>query len=311
MSKPIILKKKPIESFHKDIQGTFKLLSYPNSKIDIMGTSSLRLKYASDIDIFDVIYVDEDLDKFKTSVSNFFKDMITKINADKDLYFIDFIATTDDDNNPKHWTNKQMATGHFDDIFTHKNVIKIDIAQFIDNRFLALSNWYEFRFSNGVGINQEKETRDSPQTLKEDMKRFYYEKGNYLKVLKRLFIIAQNDKNKKLTKKLVDIFESDIGKVYKIKSEIDTMISILDNYHDKTTIERVKNSLQSLKQDSSNTGFQFPQTYYNKYDKLLTYKSARSLIPKMEKIKEYLLDLVNKEVMKQIKSKRIGLSKYI
>jgi hypothetical protein len=85
------------------------------------------------------------------------------------------------------------------------------------------------------------------------------------------------------------------------------MISVLENYSDAKTIERVKSSLQNIKQDSANTGFIFPQTYYNKYDKLLNYKTPRSLIPKLESIESYLLDKVNKLVMQEIKSKRIGI----
>ena len=311
MSNRPFLQKKPLESFQKDIQDTFRLLSYPNSKVEIMGTSRASFKYASDIDMFDVIYVHDDLKTFSKDISQFFKKMIRSINKDKDLYFVDFIATTDEDNQPKHWTRNEILKGDLSKIMTHKNVIKIDIAQYIDNRFVALSNWYEIRYPNGVGINAEKETRDTPQSLKQDMKKFYYEKQNYLKVLKRLFIIAQKDKNKKLLDKLIRIFESDLGKLYKLKSELDTMISVLENYNNKTTIERVKQSLQSIKQDSSATGFQFPPTYYNKFDKLQTYKSPRSLIPRLDALKKYLLEKVNKLTMKQIKSQRIGLSKYI
>jgi hypothetical protein len=319
MSTNIVTKKKPIQSFPKQEQDTFKLLSFPNSKLDIMGTSSMHFKYASDIDLFDVVYVHEDLKKFISTVSKFFKDMVKAIQANNDLYFLDFICMTDD-GDPLHWTAKDIKRGHtisndwkhsMVDIFHEQNVIKIDIAQYIDGRFTAISNWYEFRFPNGIGINQEKETRDTPKSLREDIKRFYYEKRNYMKVLKRVFIIAQKDKNKKLINKLVSIFESDIGKLYKLKSEIGTMISVLENYSDAKTIERVKSSLQNIKQDSANTGFIFPQTYYNKYDKLLNYKTPRSLIPKLESIESYLLDKVNKLVMQEIKSKRIGLSKYI
>ena len=237
--------------------------------------------------------------------------MIRSINKDGDLYFLDFIATTNDDGSPKHWTRQQILKSNFNDLLTHKNVIKIDVAQYTNGSFLPMSNWYEIRYENGRGINQDAETKDDPKSLREDIKKFYYEKRNYLKVLKRVFIIAQKDKNKKLINKLVSIFESDIGKLYKLKSEIGTMISVLENYSDAKTIERVKSSLQNIKQDSANTGFIFPQTYYNKYDKLLNYKTPRSLIPKLESIESYLLDKVNKLVMQEIKSKRIGLSKYI
>lgn len=311
MSNKVILKKKPIESFAEQTRDVFKLLSFPDSKIDIMGTSSLRFRYASDIDLFDVIYVHEDLNKFKDTVTKFFHNMIRSINKDKDLYFIDFIATMDEDDKPVHWTRQQILSNDWSKIFDDNTVIKIDVAQYVGGRFTSISNWYQFHYPNGVGITVEKTTRDSPKSLKEDMKKYYYEKKNYMKVLKRLFIIATNTKNKKLVDKLVTIFESDLGKLYKIKSEIDTMISILDNYHDKTTIERVKNSLQLLKQDCSATSIQFQKTFYDKFDKLQTYKTARSLIPKLDKIKDYLLDLVNTRVLKEIKSKRIGLAKYI
>jgi hypothetical protein len=300
MTKPIILKKKPVQSFANSTQNVFRLLSYPDSKVDVMGTSSLRFRYVSDIDLFDVIYIHTDKEKFRTQAVNFFQELIKKIRVENDLYFIDFIATMENDE-PKHWTKQEIVSNNFDSLFDHQNVIKIDIAQYTGGRFLAVSNWYEFRYGNGRGINQEKETRDSPKSLREDMKKIYYMKKNYMKVLKRLFIIATNDKNDKLVKKLTEIFESDLGKLYKIKSELDTMVSVLEVYHDKQTVDRVKSALQLLKQDCSTTGFQFQKSFYDKFDKLQTYKTYRSLNPKMKKIKEYLLTLINKEVMKKIK----------
>ena len=307
-----IQKKRPIKSFPKEIQNTFNLLSYPDSRMEIMGTSSMKFKYASDVDLFDVIYVHTDLEAFKVRVKKFFQDMIKALNKDPNLYFIDFIALEDSDSNPKHWTRQEVLKGvNLEKVFEHKNVIKIDIAQYVAGRFLAVSNWYEFRWDNGKGINREKETKDTPLSLREDMKKFYYEKKNYLKVLKRYFIITQNKNLKSEQEKLIKIFESDLGKIYKIKSEQDTMISILEQYHDKTTIERVKEALQNQKNDIGTTTIGIPSSIFDKLDKLQSYKSAKSIENKLESIKHYLLEFVNKGVIEAIKKEKIGLDKYL
>jgi hypothetical protein len=44
--------------------------------MEIMGTSSMKFKYASDVDLFDVIYVHTDLEAFKVRVKKFFQNMI-------------------------------------------------------------------------------------------------------------------------------------------------------------------------------------------------------------------------------------------
>jgi hypothetical protein len=314
-----IIKKKPIKAFPKSIQDTFELLTYGND-FDIMGTASLKFKYASDIDLFERVYTHNNLEVFTKKVISFFKNLVQDIEKDNNLYFLDLVCMMDKDENPLHWTAKDIKKGYviedktkyeLKDIFRHKSVIKIDIAQYIAQRFVALSNWYEFRFSNGQGINQEKETRDSPKSLKYDMKKYYYEKKNYMKVLKRLFILALNSKNSGLTNKLVEVFESDIGRVYQLKSEIGTIISVLKKYPDKQTVERVHNSLELIKQDSTNTNYTFPDTYYKRFAKLHNSKTAKSMEKELIKLEEYFQDKVNKETMTAIKAHKIALTKYI
>ena len=241
---------KPLNSYSKDIQDVFQLINYKKSNSIIMGSNSMKFKYANDYDLFDVVKTNKNEMKLKKEIVNEFRIMANKIKKDTDIYFISFICGKDADE-PKKWSLKELRNKNNDLINYINDVIKLDIMLYNGTYFIPFSNVYEF-YNKQKGINKAKITLNDANLLIQDINK-YDKKGNIMECLKRLFVISMNENDEILMNKLINIFESDIGYLYYIKSQFENMIDVLELYNNKTTIERVINSIQYFKLSRSKT----------------------------------------------------------
>jgi hypothetical protein len=70
-----------------------------------------------------------------------------------------------------------------------------------------------------------------------------------MKVLRRLYSLKKledENKNKYMLNNLVDYFNSPIGLLYRCKSDLETLLIVIDSY--KFDLEEIRNSLQYLKE---------------------------------------------------------------
>jgi hypothetical protein len=133
-----------------------------------------------------------------------------------------------------------------------------------------------------------------------------------MKVLKRLFIISQVKKDRTLSDKLINIFQSDIGMVYKIKSDISTILKVLELYKDKKTLGRVAKTIDILKEKlTKQTRFNFNNNVFKTFDNVSTSRTAKTMIKNLSKIEKTLLNNVNNALIKDIKSNRISYKEYL
>ena len=105
-------------------------------------------------------------------------------------------------------------------LLDEKSVIKIDVVAYIGAQFIPFSNVFDFRHNNGKGINREEETRDSVNSLMDDVLHLR-DKGKWWKVLKRFFVIAQVQKKKQAVNKLLKVFNTDLGMLAQLQSQLD------------------------------------------------------------------------------------------
>ena len=74
--------------------------------------------------------------------------------------------------------------------------------------------------------------------------------GNYMKVLKRQYsLLNLENKNKAVREKLIDYFNSEIGLLNRCKSDLETMLTVIESK--KFDIDEIRNSLQMLKEQVS------------------------------------------------------------
>jgi len=315
MSNNVLSVKKDVE-YSNAVKDVFNLISYNHRQPLVMGSNSMRFKYASDYDLFSVVISKKTLDGLKKEVSAMFKKMMKNIKSRKDdIYFIEFMCGVDENKNPLKWSIDEVIKGYKDkyklmDVLDEYSIIKIEIVAYINNEFIPFSDVFHFQIGS-KGVNQAKITLDTVPSLSKEVKK-YYEAENYMKVLKRLFIISQVKKNKNDSEKLINIFESDIGMVYKVKSDITTILKVLSLYKDKTTLSRVAKTIDILKEKlTKQTKFNFNSNLFIKFDKVSKSKSSKSMIKYLSNIENSLLQNVNNELKKEIKKNKISFKEFL
>lgn len=290
----------------------FHLLKFNHALPKVMGSNSVNgLNNSLDYDLFTVVKSHSSLEKLKKLVVKEFVDMCKQIKKNPDWYFIELMCGVDKDNNPLYWSLNDVMKKEKDgykliDVLDEKSVIKIEMVIFVNGLFIPISNVYEFRKSDGTGINREQETKDSVDSLKVDVKK-YYEKKNYMKCLKRILIISIVQKDNSMKEKILEILNTDISKIYFVKSELETVIAVLENYTDKMTLERAYSIIQSMKEKVGNqTLYEFDNNTFKLFDEG-SKSRVKKCVKVLEKINKKLVKIVNKLLLKQ----KINIKKYL
>ena len=114
----------------------------------------------------------QSLQQFKQRVKQGFIKLANRLAQDSDeekIYFIDFKVGLKHEEK-RNWTLSQLEVGTgLETLLDEKSVIKIDVVAYIGAQFIPFSNVFELHYNNGKGINREKETRDSVNSLMDDI----------------------------------------------------------------------------------------------------------------------------------------------
>ena len=114
------------------------------------------------------------------------------------------------------------------DAFTSPAVTKVDtISLVMGSRYSEFSVVYEF-VKDWQVLNVT--PSDIRRSIIESMVS-YIHAGNYFKAIKRIFSLARIDGDQKTIDYLKPLLNSDLGRLYIIVSDIDTLLFMLDNYN--------------------------------------------------------------------------------
>jgi hypothetical protein len=105
------------------------------------------------------------------------------------------------------------------------SLTKIDLIGLVGTRYTEFSCIYLFE-NNGVSMNG---FEISPQNELRESICYYKSVGNYFKVAKRMFSLARLKEDKMMITKLNDILNSDLGRLYSIISDANTLLFLLEN----------------------------------------------------------------------------------
>ena len=123
----------------------------------------------------------------------------------------------------------------------------MDIVTLLNGRFIEISEVYNI-FLDGES-NSDYSIDNIRKELIDDMTE-QIKDGNYMKALKRKFsLLNLDDKNKAVREHLIDYFNSPIGLINRAKSDLETMLLVIE--HKKFNIEEIRESLQMLKEQVS------------------------------------------------------------
>jgi hypothetical protein len=232
------------KQYNNNIKKIVKLMSM-ESKVNIVGSAKIRRNiYYSDYDSFETVK-----GKTKNIIYNHFMSVFEIIKRTDNTIITDFKLGENSKSEPLRWTYEEMKRKEnngitFEDALKQKSMIKMDIVTLHDGRFIEISEVYNI-FIDGES-NSDYSKENIRKELIDDMNQQIKE-GNYMKALKRKYSILNLDnKDKAVREKLIDYFNSPIGLLNRCKSDLETMLIIIDST--KFDIDEIRNSLQMLKE---------------------------------------------------------------
>ena len=223
-----ILEKRKLKTELYDI---IKNLEIFETKLKLAGSASLRsMMYYSDYDFNCKIRV-----RKQTPIYNEFKRILSFSN-DK-LYFIEFKIEYIDGTKIKLNNVNDIKLSMFKNI----SFIKIDYIVFLDFVFKEVSIMYIFK-------ENDMDTDDIIKKLTDDYSELIYNGENF-KAMKRAFSIYKIQKDYPNMKRLTSLFNSNLGKIYEINSNLKTILLLKTMYDDPLTMKRIDINLKFLKID--------------------------------------------------------------
>lgn len=136
------------------------------------------------------------------------------------------------------WTPSEILAGHkrlrdgrtftLQDAFSSPTITKLDVIGMVqNNRFTEFSVIYEFQ-NGGKILNPD--DIDIVRSLQENIL-YYKANNNPFKVLKRRFALAKFQNKLDEIKRLTPVLNSDLGRIYMLIGDIDTLITLLEEYN--------------------------------------------------------------------------------
>ena len=138
---------------------------------------------------------------------------------------------------------------YFKDCLLDKTIMKIDLLILVGNQLAEISENYTIKIGDKTnqikGSNTKKELQNS---LQYDIDKF--RKTNSFKSLKRLyslFLLEGEKKNRVIINKLIDFFNSQVGALYQVKSELDVLKVAREQKFRLMPFKIIYNNLQFIK----------------------------------------------------------------
>ena len=235
------------KQYNNNIKKIVKLMSM-ESKVNIVGSAKIRRNiYYSDYDSFSTVK-----GKNENMIYNHFKSVFEIIRNSENTIITDFKLGENSKGEPLRWTYEEIKRKEnngitFDDAIKQKSMIKMDIVTLLNGRFIEITEVYNI-YIDGES-NSDYSIENIRKELIDDMNEQIKE-GNIMKALKRKYSLLNLDnKDKMIREKLIDYFNSPIGLLNRCKSDLETLLIVIES--PKFDIDEIRNSLQLLKESIS------------------------------------------------------------
>lgn len=126
-------------------------------------------------------------------------------------------------------------------------ISKLDVIAFLGDRYVEITMMYEFHINDKI-INPP--SKDLEASIKEDILKNLINK-QYFKMSKRIFSLARLKKYNNEVLDLSKMFNSDLGRLYSVCSDIKTLLFLLENVH-LISKDRIKHEIDQFKTRLSN-----------------------------------------------------------
>jgi len=286
-----------MKEYNNNLKELFKRIAL-NKGYEVVGNSKSNL-FFGDYDLNSLLnYSGKNQE---TKIYNEFKKIFQFVNKYDNIWITDLKVGEDEAGNALRWNEKTMKKNDnqgytFQEALKQKSTIKIDITILIDDKFVEITDNYFFTI-NGYETFENLSKSDISTNLKEKYIE-YLDKKAYRKALKRLKSMLQIEGNNKRELKLLnEFFNSKIGYLYTIWSEISVISQLLELKKRVNDVD-VYNAIQRMKEDISF----FPIT--NLFVKI-NKPTKRGILKILEKQNEHINQYINKEVCQYIKKNKL------
>ena len=286
-----------MKEYNNNLKELFKTIAL-NKGYEVVGSSKSNL-FFGDYDLNSLLnYSGKNQE---TKIYNEFKKIFQFVNKYDNIWITDLKVGEDEAGNALRWNEKTMKKNDnqgytFQEALKQKSTIKIDITIMIDDKFVEITDNYFFTI-NGYETFENLSKSDISTNLKEKYIE-YLDKKAYLNALKRLKSMLQIEGNNKRELKLLnEFFNSKIGYLYTIWSEISVISQLLELKKRVNDVD-VYNAIQRMKEDIS--FFSITNFFVN-----INKPTKRGLLKILEKQNEHINQYINKEVCQYIKKNKL------
>lgn len=276
-----------LNDYTQELQETFKDIS-PQEKYKIIGSANLKaLRYPSDYDL------NEDISKLKhEQFAQKIKQIFVKAMKDENLYITDFKCGVEKNETPIRWSYAEVVKGKSKsgisiiEALKQRETTKLDMIAIIDNQVTELSNNFIF--------DKPAKPADIKSSLKKDIKEKKAE-GKYFKALKREFSLRAIEG--KSNSKLLNYFNGDTGLANKCRSDLDTLIVLLEQKFRPVPLSLVKSNIQLIKYELSGSS---QLDISEVFDRMMTIKTPASLIKRLKAVSKDISEMVDEDAKQML-----------
>ena len=303
------LKEKNIKDYNTKVKTIFNFLSIAG-EYRVIGSASLKkIKYFSDYDLDELFEKVNSNDTIFTKIYRSFKNKFIEAKKNPNIFITDFKCGLDSNLEPLRWDYNDMMKGYkimengekitFEDCLDIKTTIKLDVVALIDGVFTEFSENYYFKFGTDKGnfFPHDIEKDHILNQLKHSYDEYMYVEKNYLKALKRIFAYKQL-KNKKKYKsqlvKLTDYFNSSIGLLNKVRSELDIILVLIEN-NNKFRTPKTKDIIYNIEHIKNKLNDANISLFDNELNKIINNES--NMKNNIEKLRDIIFKFVNKKTL--------------
>lgn len=189
-----------------------------------------------------------------------------------------------------------------------KTIVKIDLIVFLNDQFIEITNLICLTYTDindegdeiHIPINVSIDVLHNPQELALDIEKLYYSDKFYspMKSCKRMYAYMRATRNHYdyLVNNLAPVLTSNAGILYKIKSQIEALIIVLDKKFNKINLNRIHKELQTIKLNFNYVLELSEQTIVNisnRLDHISILNNKESLIEELEDLNKLIKIVVN------------------
>lgn len=277
------------DSINNSIEDTFAYMRISTKQKLVGSSSGVGNIITNDYDLNELVEEHGNEEMILYKIYKIFRSKFQEIHKTKDRWIVDF-KCGEQAGESIRWNMHDIKNKsvEFMKCILQKSTIKMDIVQYLNGRFVEISEVYYFNINGKTNYHEDE--FDLPyivHQLEKDRNELIHD-GNIFKGLKREYrILELMNRNKKRRNELQDIFNGVFGWLYYVISQLKTLIIMKEQSFRRCPIDIYRSVQQTLKDDIGRV------VSYRYANKIL---DGAGKIQDLEKIVDYLDKTLNTKI---------------